>query len=151
VRIVVDDLTGPEIAAFLREHVDQLRAVTPPGSSHALDLDGLRAPGVTFFTMLDGEAIVASAALKALDPVHAEVKSMRTSTTRTRQGLATAMLTHLITHARAQEFRRLSLETGSFAFFAPARALYEKHGFVYCAPFGDYREDPNSVFMTLEL
>ena len=151
VKIIIDDLTGTEIAAFLQEHIDEMVAVTPPQSKHALDLPGLQKPEVTFWTMLDGDTIVGTGALKALDPTHAEVKSMRTRPVRKRQGIATRMLSHLISEGRDRGFSRLSLETGSFEFFAPARALYEKHGFEYCGPFGDYEEDPNSVFMTLVL
>ncbi|MBL7625999.1 GNAT family N-acetyltransferase [Frankia sp. CN6] len=147
-RIIVDDLTGPEVAAFLREHIDEMRAVTPPHSKHALDLPGLRVPEVTFWTMLEGDTIVATGALKALDAEHAEVKSMRTHPARKRQGIATLMLEHLLAEARRMGFRRLSLETGSFAFFAPARALYARHGFEARGPFGDYQEDPNSVYLT---
>jgi putative acetyltransferase len=147
-RIVVDDLAGPQIARFLADHVAQMRAITPPESVHALDLDGLRRPEVTFWSMLDGDAVVACGAIKTLDPDHAEVKSMRTAPERQRQGLASAMLRHLIGQASDRGFSRLSLETGSSTFFAPARALYLRHGFTFCGPFGTYRDDPHSVFMT---
>lgn len=146
--ILIDDLTGPRIAAFLADHVAQMRAVSPPGSSHALDLDALRAPGVTFWTaMRDGE-ILGCGALKALGGQHGEIKSMRTAPERQNQGVASAILRHIIAESARAGFRRLSLETGSFEFFAPARGLYEKYGFTYCPPFADYREDPHSVFMT---
>jgi putative acetyltransferase len=150
-KIIVDDLTSPEIAAFLEEHIEEMREVTPPQSKHALDLPGLQKPEVTFWTMMDGDVIAATGAMKALDAEHAEVKSMRTRPTLKRQGIATTMLQHIISEARKRGFKRLSLETGSFEFFAPARALYEKNGFGYCGPFGDYEEDPNSVYMTLKL
>ncbi|SDM75219.1 putative acetyltransferase [Nocardioides szechwanensis] len=150
--IALDDLRGADVVAFLEEHVTQLRDVTPPGSSHALDLDGLRAPDVRFWTITgdDGE-LVGCAALKTLTAEHAELKSMRTAGHRTRQGVATALLRHVLGEARAAGFGRVSLETGSFEFFAPARALYARHGFTGCEPFGDYRLDPHSTFMTLEL
>jgi putative acetyltransferase len=151
VRIAVDDLTSPVTIAFLEDHVTQLRALSPPESTHALDLDGLRAPGVVFWSARDGDEVVGCAALKPLDVTHAEVKSMRTSSGRARQGIATLLLETVIEHARDAGFRRLSLETGSETFFAPARALYARHGFVECEPFGDYRPDPLSVFMTREL
>jgi len=152
VRIALDDLHGAEVVAFLEEHVTQLRDVTPRGSSHALDLDGLRAPDVRFWvaTADDGE-LLGCAALKALTSEHAELKSMRTAAARTRQGVATALLGHVLDEARSAGFARISLETGSFEFFAPARTLYERHGFTECPPFGDYRPDPHSTFMTLEL
>jgi len=150
-RIVVDDLTGPEIAEFLAEHVREMRSVTPLESKHALDLDALRRPDVTFWTVLDGDAVVGCGALKRLDASHGELKSMRTSTVRKRSGIASMLLGHIIGEAERMAFTRLSLETGSDDFFLPARTLYEKFGFAYCAPFADYRPDPNSVFMTRPL
>ncbi|WP_193614390.1 GNAT family N-acetyltransferase [Nocardioides lijunqiniae] len=151
-RIAPGDLADPVVVAFLEEHVVQLRDVTPPGSSHALDLDGLRAPDVRFWSATDDHGhLLGCAALKTLVPDHAELKSMRTATTRTRQGVATALLRHVLAEARTAGVARVSLETGSFDFFAPARALYARHGFIQCAPFGDYRPDPHSTFMTLVL
>jgi putative acetyltransferase len=146
--IVVDDLTGPQIASFLAEHVREMLSITPVESKHALDLDGLRRPEITFWSVLDGGAVVGCGAIKRLDPVHAEVKSMRTSSARKRSGIASLLLGHIIAEARRMGFTRLSLETGSAGFFAPARRLYEKFGFEYCGPFADYRPDPNSVFLT---
>src|SRR3954449_9992024 len=136
--IVVDDLSGPEIAAFLQEHVDQMRAITPLESKHALDLDGLRQPEITFWTVWDGDTLVGCGAIKSLDPGHAELKSMRTEPTRKRAGIASLVLTHIISEATRMGFGRLSLETGSAEFFRPARSLYEKFGFRSCEPFGDY-------------
>jgi putative acetyltransferase len=150
-RVVVDDLRGPRIAAFLEAHLEQMRATSPPESKHALDLDGLRRPEVVFWTLLDGEEVVGCAALKALDATHAEVKSMRTHPERRRQGLGALLLAHVVEQARLRGFTRLSLETGSAPFFAPARAMYARAGFVGCPPFADYVEDPHSVFMTLRL
>ncbi|GAA0957169.1 GNAT family N-acetyltransferase [Virgisporangium aurantiacum] len=147
-RIVVDDLSGPAIADFLADHVRQMRSITPEEGKHALDLDGLRAPGITFWTALDGDLIVGCAALKRLDVELAEVKSMRTSPARRRSGVATALLDHLIAEARRMGYRRLSLETGSAGFFEPARRLYRKFGFESCEPFGDYAATPYNVFMT---
>jgi putative acetyltransferase len=145
---MVDDLAGPEIARFLDEHVQQMRSISPPESKHALDLDGLRRPEITFWSVMDGGALVGCGALKRLDAGHAEVKSMRTRPARQRSGIASLLLGHIITEARRMGFTRLSLETGSAEFFAPARKLYEKFGFEYCPPFAGYRPDPNSVFMT---
>ena len=149
--IVVDDLTGPEIAAFLDEHVREMLSISPPESKHALDLEALRAPGITFWSVRDGGAVVGCGALKRLDAGHGEVKSMRTASARKRSGIASMMLEHIITEARRMGFTRLSLETGSAEFFAPARRLYEKFGFEYCEPFADYRPDPLSTFMTRSL
>lgn len=150
-KIVVDDLSGPEIAEFLAEHVEEMLSITPPESKHALDLDGLRRPEITFWSVLDGDTLVGCGALMRLDAHHAEVKSMRTKASRKRSGIASLILEHIIGEARRLGFTRLSLETGSADFFAPARRLYEKFGFTYCEPFGDYRPDPHSVFMTRTL
>lgn len=150
-KIVVDDLSGPEIASFLDEHVQEMRSITPPESKHALDLDGLRKPEITFWSVLDGDTLVGCGALKRLNVDHAEVKSMRTASTRKRSGIASLVLAHIISEATRMGFTRLSLETGSAEFFLPARKLYEKFGFVPCPPFADYRLDPSSVFLTKAL
>ncbi|GLX54501.1 putative N-acetyltransferase YsnE [Streptomyces hygroscopicus subsp. hygroscopicus] len=150
-RIVVDDLSGPQIARFLAEHVRQMRSLTPPESTHALDLDALRRPDVTFWSAREGDAVVGCGAIKRLDAHHAELKSMRTAPTRTRSGIASRLLGHILTETERLGFTRLSLETGAADFFRPARKLYEKFGFDYCDPFADYRPDPNSVFMTKAL
>ncbi|AXB43401.1 GNAT family N-acetyltransferase [Amycolatopsis albispora] len=150
-KIVVDDLFGPEIAEFLAEHVSEMRSLTPLESKHALDLDDLRKPDVTFWSVYDDDALVGCGAIKALDTEHAELKSMRTSTTRKRGGVASFLLDHILAEARRMRFSRISLETGSAEFFRPARKLYEKFGFTYCEPFGEYRLDPHSVFMTRTL
>ena len=147
-----DDLTGPEIARFLEEHIEEMRAVTPrPESKHALDLDSLRAADITFWTVWDEGVLVGCGALKELDRGHAEIKSMRTASAYRGKGVASSLLAHILDVARGRGYRAVSLETGSFEFFAPARLLYERFGFEYCSPFGDYVEDPNSVFMTRTL
>jgi putative acetyltransferase len=144
-----DDLTGSEIAEFLAEHIEDMKAVAPrPESKHALDLEGLRDPDITFWTVWDEGVLVACGALKELDERTAEIKSMRTSSSQRRKGVASALLDHVLEVARERGYHSLSLETGSYEFFAPARALYEKFGFEYCGPFGGYEEDPYSVFMT---
>ncbi|MGW7581959.1 GNAT family N-acetyltransferase [Kitasatospora sp. NPDC054768] len=150
-QIATDDLSGPEIARFLDEHVQQMRAISPPTSTHALDLDALRRPGITFWSVRDDGVLVGCGALKQLDADHAELKSMRTAPLRKRSGVASLLLEHIITEARRMGFTKLSLETGTPDFFLPARKLYEKFGFVPCEPFADYRPDPNSAFMTREL
>ncbi|MEW2619057.1 GNAT family N-acetyltransferase [Streptomyces sp. NPDC048106] len=147
-KIVVDDLSGPQIAGFLAEHVQQMRSITPVESKHALDLDELRKPEITFWSVMDGDSLVGCGAIKRLDAGHAELKSMRTAPTRKRSGVASTLLEHIVTEAKRMGFTRLSLETGAADFFLPARKLYEKFGFVHCEPFADYRPDPNSTFMT---
>lgn len=146
--IATDDLSGPEIAEFLHEHLQQMQAQSPPESIHALDLDALRGPGITFWSVHDGTALVGCGALKRLDATHAELKSMRTRPARQRSGIGSLLLAHILTEATAMGFTRLSLETGSDDAFLPARALYAKFGFTECPPFGHYRPDPNSTFMT---
>lgn len=150
-KIILDDLKGPEIAALLTEHLEDMRATSPPESVHALDLDGLRQPNIRFWTLWDCQNLAGCGALKWLDAEHAEIKSMRTAATYKQQGIASKVLQHLINDAKAAGVQRLSLETGSMAFFQPARNLYAKFGFELCGPFADYVLDPNSLFMTKKL
>lgn len=147
----LDDLRGPEIAALLQEHLDDMALHSPPESIHALDLDRLRRPEITFWTLWHGSELLGCGAIKQLDATHGEIKSMRTSNRHRRKGVAAAMLQHILGEARRRGYRRLSLETGSPAAFAPARELYARHGFLPCGPFADYVDDPYSVFMTREL
>ena len=151
ITIKQDDLTGPEIAELLAEHLRTLFEVTPPKSRHALDLEKLRGPDITFWSAWAGGEVVGCAALKELDACHGEVKSMRTAKAHLRKGIASALLEHVISEARRRGYRRLSLETGAMPYFEPAHALYRKFGFRPCGPFNGYVEDPNSVFMTQEL
>jgi putative acetyltransferase len=150
-RIVVDDLRGPEIATLLEAHTAELRSISPPESKHALDLDGLRTPDTTMWTVWAGDVLIGCAALKDLGDGHGELKSMRVVREYTGRGIASMLLRHIIGEARARGFQRISLETGAMAFFEPAHRLYRKHGFAPCGPFGAYVEDPNSVFMTMVL
>ncbi len=152
-RLVIrpDDLTGEAIALFLRAHLDHMRAITPPGSVHALDLAGLRAPAVTFWSVWEVDELVGCGALQELDPTTGEVKSMRTAEAHRRKGIGTRMLAHIESEAVRRSYHALKLETGALPAFAPGRALYERHGFVRCGPFGSYTDDPNSVFMTKDL
>jgi putative acetyltransferase len=150
-RIEVDDLSRPEVHALLNEHLQSMYELSPPESVHALDLDKLRKPGITFWTAWDGQLLLGCGALKELDPRHGEVKSMRTPSALRRRGAGRAILAHIVETARLRSYERLSLETGSMAAFRPAQRLYESFGFSYCGPFGEYVEDPNSVFMTLRL
>ena len=150
-QIKTDDLGGPEIAALLSEHLQSLAAVTPPGSMHALNLDALRQRDVTFWTVWQQCELVGCGALKELTAEHGEIKSMRTAKAHLRKGVAAKILEHIIAEAKRRGYRRLSLETGASEHFEPARNLYRKFGFQSCSPFGSYREDFNSVFMTREL
>lgn len=143
-----DDLSGPEIRALLHEHLRSMAEQSPPESMHALGIDALRKPEITFWTGWSAGALLGCGALKELSRDHGEVKSMRTATAHRRKGVARAMLNHIIEEARRRSYARLSLETGSMDAFAPAQRLYASHGFTHCAPFADYVDDPNSVFMT---
>ena len=149
--IRVDDLRGPEIRALLEEHLQDMRRISPPESVHALDLDALRQPWITFWTAWMGGELVGCGALKMLDAGHAEIKSMRVSGARRRTGAGRAMLVHIVDEARRRGLSRLSLETGSQPEFAPARQLYASMGFAECGPFASYKLDPYSVFMTRPL
>ncbi len=147
----LDDLQSAEVAAFLEEHLRDMRVTSPPESKHALDLKALRQPEVTFWSGWENQTLVACCALKQLDPTHGELKSMRVTTTHRGRGLGSALVTHLIAEGQRRGYQRLSLETGIFPFFKPAHALYQRHGFKPCGPFGSYRPDPNSLFLTREL
>ena len=150
-RIRRDDLAGPEIRALLVEHLRHMHSLSPPESVHALNLGGLRQPEITFWTAWDREALAGCGALRALDGRHGEIKSMRAAQPYRGRGVGKAMVEHIVAEARARGYARLSLETGSEDGFLPARSLYASYGFVTCAPFADYRDDPNSVFMTKAL
>ena len=149
--IRIDDLHGPEIARLLQEHLDEMFLHSPPESVHALDLETLRRPEITFWTVWKDGALMGCGALKALDASHGEIKSMRTASDHLRKGVAATLMRHILRVARERGYRRLSLETGSPDAFLPARAMYERFGFEECGPFADYVEDPYSVFMTIEL
>ena len=150
-RIAEDDLSSAEVADLLEEHLAGMVDNSPPASIHALDVAGLRAPDVTFWTARSDSELLGCGALKELDPRHGEVKSMRTARAHLGQGIGAAILAHIIDEARRRSYTRLSLETGSGPAFEPAQSLYEKFGFHFCGPFADYKDDPFSRFMTLEL
>ena len=149
--IRIDDLRGPEIAALLQVHLDTMAGLSPPESTHALDLESLRAPDVIFWTVWEADQLLGCGGLKELDCEHGEIKSMHTAEASRGRGVAAALVETILTEARRRGYRRLSLETGSMEEFAPARKLYAHYGFSDCPPFADYVLDPNSVFMTLEI
>jgi putative acetyltransferase len=149
--IIRGDLADPRILALLRYHFDKCHEVTPPGSAHVFSVEKLATPEIDFWAAWDGAALLGVGAMKPLDGRHGEVKSMHTAEAARRRGVGGAILRHIIATSRARGLTRLSLETGSFAYFAPAVALYKAHGFTECPPFGDYRPDPNSVFLTREI
>jgi putative acetyltransferase len=151
VHIKIDDLSGLEIRALLEEHLASMRRHSPPQSVHALPIEGLRMPEITFWTVWENGELLGCGALKELDSQHGEIKSMRTALRHVRKGVAQTLLHYIIGEAGRRGYRRLSLETGSMQAFEPARQLYTRSGFTFCGPFADYVEDPNSVFMTKEL
>ncbi|QSO53519.1 GNAT family N-acetyltransferase [Alicyclobacillus curvatus] len=146
-----DDVTSHEVIELILQHLQEMELHSPPESVHALPVDALRQPGITFWSAWEDNELVGCGALKELDIHHGEIKSMRTASRHQRKGVAKKVLLHVVDEAKRRGYRRLSLETGSMAAFEPARRLYESFGFEYCGPFSDYIEDPNSVFMTKAL
>ncbi|MFI4958755.1 MAG: GNAT family N-acetyltransferase [Lysobacterales bacterium] len=146
--IHLDDLTGSEIIRLLREHLQGVAQHSPPESIHALDLDGLRQPEITFWSVWHDDELMGCGALKELDRRHGEIKSMRTSAAHLRKGVATRLLQYILEEAERRGYERVSLETGSMEGFATARHLYARFGFVSCGPFAGYVEDSNTTFMT---
>ncbi|MBU2877498.1 MULTISPECIES: GNAT family N-acetyltransferase [Aliiglaciecola] len=140
-----------QLIALLKAHHQEMFEHSPPESVHALDESKFNADDLTFWGLWQQDELAGCGALKVLSAKHAEIKSMRTSKAFLRQGIAAKILTHLIREAKQRGYHRLSLETGSMEFFAPARALYAKNGFIECSPFADYVEDPHSVCMTLDI
>ena len=145
------DLEAPDVQALLAMHFADMRALSPPDACNVLAQDGLRDPAITFWSLREDERLLAIGALKELDPHHGEVKSMRTAPEARGRGAGKAMLHHIFAEARRRGYERLSLETGSIRPFEPALKLYERHGFVPCAPFGGYSDTPFTRFLTLDL
>jgi putative acetyltransferase len=150
-KIIKDDLSGPEIAALLREHLASMAEHSPPESIHALDIEQLRKPDITFWTAWDANELLGCGALKELNSAHGEIKSMRTYPHHRRKGVAAAILMEVLAEAKQRDYKRISLETGSMPAFIPAHKLYLRFGFAECGPFANYIEDPYSIFMTREL
>jgi len=150
-RISQGNFSDPRVVDLLHIHLTTAKAETAPGSAHALDLTELQSPDISFWVIWDDETLLGFGALKRLSTDHGEVKSMHTVQAMRGMGVGSAMLCHIIATARASGLSRLSLETGTWEYFRPARALYRSHGFVECSPFADYMLDPNSVFMSLDL
>jgi putative acetyltransferase len=149
--IAPDDPRAPDVTALLVRHLELMRATTPAEFVFALDVTGLVDPAITFCSARRDGVVLGLGALKELDAAHGELKSMHTASEARGQGIGAALLGHLVGLARDRGYRRVSLETGSQAAFAPARALYAASGFAPCGPFGGYPDSANSVFMTLAL
>jgi putative acetyltransferase len=149
--IVASDLDNPQVLELLAVHLATTGADVPLCSAHGLDASALRAPGIEFWALWNGDELLGFGALKELSPDHGEIKSMHVAEAKRRAGAGGAILTHIIAAARARGMRKLSLETGSAESFRPARDLYRAHGFSDCGPFGGYVPDPNNSFMSLKL
>ncbi|MFK8021665.1 MAG: GNAT family N-acetyltransferase [Pseudomonadales bacterium] len=150
-RIELDPVTDPAVITLLKEHLLNMQEVSPPESTHALAVDELREPSVSCWSMWYDNKLAGVGALKELSATHGEIKSMRTAQAYLRRGVAASILETIIAEARSRGYQRLSLETGSYTIFEPARRLYQRYGFEYCGPFADYSEDPHSNFMSLNL
>jgi putative acetyltransferase len=150
-RIDVGGLDDAQVIAMLKFHFDTNISVTPPGSAHVFDLSRLKSPDISFWSAWEGDTLMGVGALKRMNARDGEIKSMHTLKTARRSGVGAAMLRHIMAEARNMGLARLFLETGSFDFFAPARALYARHGFTECAPFEGYKPDPNSTFMMCDI
>ncbi|QDE30925.1 GNAT family N-acetyltransferase [Shewanella polaris] len=146
--IMIDDLQGSGVVELLQAHLTDMYATSPAGSVHALDIEGLKHPSITFWCAKQGDLVLGCVAIKQLTPTHGEIKSMRTAAMARNQGVASALLSHILDVANKRGYQQLSLETGTMDYFASARRLYERHQFDYCDPFADYQLDPNSAFMT---
>jgi len=151
VLIKIDELISEEIVSFLEEHIEDMQSVSPPESKHALDLQGLKSPEITFWSCYENNKLVGCAALKELDIHTGEIKSMRVSRTVRGRGVGSKLLEYIFDVAKERGYVSLKLETGSMDFFIPARKLYQRHGFKLCEPFANYKKDPNSVFMEINL
>jgi putative acetyltransferase len=151
IKITDGGLDDPRVQTLLVHHFHTARAETAPGSAHALDLSGLKAPDIHFWSAWAGDCVVGVGALKRLSESHGEIKSMHTEQSYRRKGVGSVMFRHIIRAAHQMGLSRLSLETGSWPYFNAAREFYRRHGFVECPPFGSYVPDPNSIFLTLEL
>jgi len=150
-RIERDDLSRPQVLALLEEHLRNMYELSPPDKVFAFDANKLKAPDVTFWTAWNGDMLLGCAALKELSSTEGEIKSMRTPSASRRTGAGRALLHHIIDVARSRAYRVLYLETGSHAAFQPAHMLYRSAGFDICGPFGQYRDNGNSVFMSLSV
>lgn len=150
-KILLDDLTHPDVLALLASHLTDMRENSPEESSFALDVSGLTAPDVTFWVVREDDVVMGCGALKELAPGHGEIKSMRTHAHHLRKGVAAAMLDHIIDEARSRDYQTLSLETGTGPTFEPALTLYRKYGFEKGEPFADYCPGPFNQFFHLSL
>ena len=140
-----------EVNDLLKKHFIELRSVSPPGSTHVLDIAGLKDPSIKFWSLWENNKLVGCGALKFLEKNHGEFKSIRVADEFRKKGIGERIINHLIDEAKKLEISKLSIETGAGEFFLPARTLFSKFGFKLCPPFAHYKEDPNSCYYTLNL
>ena len=149
--IKIDNLSSLQVTSLLTEHQERMADNSPPESRHVLDVEALLQPEITFWSMWDGDELMGCVALKHWNDSLGELKSMKTAPAYIRRGVGQRLLEHVIAVSQERGYQELKLETGSMAYFAPARKLYSKYGFQPCEPFGDYVKDPNNVFMCLSV
>ena len=140
-----------EVNELLNKHFIELRSVSPKGSTHVLDIEGLKDKSIKFWSLWDNNELIGCGALKFLEKNHGEFKSIRVADKFRRSGIGEKIIEHLIEEAKKLEISKLSIETGAGDFFIPARKLFSKFGFKKCIPFAHYKEDPNSCYYTLDL
>ena len=145
------NFSNSKVDELLKKHFIELRSVSPEGSSHVLDIPGLKDPSIRFWSLWDEEELIGCGALKTLEPDHGEFKSIRVADKFRKMKIGQKIISHLIDKSKQLGFKKLSVETGSGEFFAPARKLFEGFGFKTCKPFAHYKEDPNSCYYSLNI
>ena len=150
-KISIDDLKSEGVAQLLKEHLADMHATSPIESIHALNIQDLKKPTITFWRAEKDGKLLGCIAIKELDLKHGEIKSMRTANDARNQGVASNLLIHVIRVAESRNYKQLSLETGTQDYFKPARKIYAKNGFSYCQAFAGYKPDVNSCFMSRKI
>ena len=148
---IENNFDEPQVNELLTKHFIELRSVSPPGSTHVLDIPGLKDPTIRFWSLWDGDNLVGCGALKLLEKGHGEFKSIRVADKFRKNGMGEKIISHLIDQAKQIGIKKISIETGSGEFFIPARKLFKKFGFKPCKPFANYKYDPNSCYFNLEI
>ena len=148
-KTIEGNFENSDVNELLKKHFVELRAASPEGSAHVLDIEGLKVPSIKFWSLWDDEKLIGCGALKFLDKEHGEFKSIRIHDSFRNQGQGINVINHLINEAKKLKIKRLSIETGACDFFTPARKLFKKTGFTVCEPFAHYKEDINSVYLTM--
>ena len=145
------NFNNSEVNDLLKKHFIELRSVSPAGSTHVLDIDGLKDPSIKFWSLWEDNKLIGCGALKFLEKEHGEFKSIRVANEFRKNGIGERIINHLIEEAKKLKITKLSIETGAGEFFLPARKLFSKFGFKHCHPFAHYKDDPNSCYYTLNL